>query len=68
MVLCDWFSDNCRSSAAAESFKIHRVSASPTIHIYAVKDGRRVYDERLEGVRTDSIISLYINRALEALS
>ncbi|BAN89655.1 TlpA family protein disulfide reductase [Aeropyrum camini] len=66
VVLCDWFSQNCSSKAAAESFNHHRIGASPTIAVFAVKNGEVVYKEYLEGVRPANIIALYIDRALKA--
>lgn len=59
VVLCDWFSDNCFSEAASETFKKFKVSASPTLVIARVKgDERQV--EVLEGVRSDKIIENYL--------
>lgn len=64
VVLCNWFSQNCSSKAAAETFKKYSISASPTIVVAAVKGGRNVYIEVLEGVRTTEVLSLYLSTAL----
>jgi len=67
IVLCDWFTSACDSPAAAETMKAFQVSASPTIVVAAVRDGRVVYREELRGVRPSSILSMYLERALRAL-
>lgn len=50
VVLCDWFARECKSEAASNSFRKYDVHASPTTVITYVKDGKRVYDEKYEGV------------------
>lgn len=59
IIMCNWFSGNCSSQAAAKSFEAFDVSASPTIIVAKVKDGN-VKMERLEGVRTENIIEYYM--------
>ena len=68
VVLCDWFADQCNSEAASKSFKTFGIAASPTIVVAAVKDGKVVYREALEGVRESGVISLYIKEALNKAS
>ncbi|MCX8195640.1 MAG: thioredoxin family protein [Acidilobaceae archaeon] len=59
VVVCNWFAGNCDSKAASGSFEEFEVSSSPTI-IVAKVNGKEVKEERLEGVRTDSVIEYYI--------
>ncbi len=61
IVVCDWFANNCNSEAASKTFKEYNVSASPTIIVTKVSDNG-VVEERLEGVRTDSVIEYYIKK------
>ncbi len=68
VVLCDWFTQNCSSEAAAGTFKKYSISASPTIIIAAVRDGKVLYMETLEGVRTAEVLALYVSTALKSLS
>jgi hypothetical protein len=67
VVLCDWFTQACNSTAAAETFKKYGVNASPTIIVAAVKGGRVVSMEYLEGLRDSGVISIYISSALKKL-
>ena len=67
VVLCNWFSQNCSSRAAAESFKKYSINASPTIIVAAVKGGKSIYTEFLEGVRSTDVLSLYVSTALRQL-
>lgn len=59
VIMCNWFSGNCDSPAAAKSFVEFDVNASPTILVAKV-NGAEVKEERLEGVRTDAVIEYYI--------
>ncbi|MCE4603831.1 MAG: thioredoxin family protein, partial [Aeropyrum sp.] len=68
VVLCDWFTQNCNSEAASKSFEAFKISSSPTIAVFAVKNGKVVYQEFLEGVRPKEIIELYLNKAVKEVS
>lgn len=59
IIMCNWFANNCSSSAAAKSFEAFKVSASPTILVAKVNGGS-VKMERLEGVRKEEVIEYYM--------
>jgi len=50
IVLCDWFARECKSSAASKTFQENDIHASPTTVFFMVKDGKKVYEEKYEGV------------------
>ncbi len=50
IILCDWFARECKSQAASSSFRKYNIHASPTTVFMYVKDGKKVYDEKYEGV------------------
>lgn len=51
IILCSWFARDCKSTAAAETFKRFDVHASPTtIVLYADENGEIKYQEKYEGV------------------
>ncbi len=52
IVLCEWFARNCKSPAAAATFKKFNVHASPTTILAYVKNGKKVYEEKYEGYLT----------------
>ena len=66
VVLCDWFTQICDSEAASKTFEEFRVSASPTIVVATVKNGRTVFREDLRGVKPAGVIAMYLERALDA--
>lgn len=63
IILCDWFTSNCSSEAAVNTFKKYEVKASPTI-IMARASANNVTQERLEGVRKDSVLEYYLRLML----
>lgn len=61
IVLCDWFAHECRSDAAAASFRWYRVHASPTTLFLYVKNGEVVEEERREGaLRLEELAATYL--------
>lgn len=60
VVLCDWFARECRSKAAAETFRKYEVRASPTTILSAVKGGEQVRLERYEGVLNAEELKLVV--------
>jgi len=71
IVLCDWFARECKSEAAAKTFREYKVSASPTTIFVYVKNGQRVYDERYEGVLYEFELNMisegFVERAEKSL-
>lgn len=62
IILCDWFARECKSTAAAESFKKYDVHASPTtIVLYADDDGSVKYQEKYEGVMYEFELKLVLD-------
>lgn len=62
IILCDWFARECKSTAAAESFKKYDVHASPTtIVLYAADDGSVKYQEKYEGVMYEFELKLVLD-------
>lgn len=72
IVFCDWFARECKSQAAAETFRKFDVHASPTtVVLYADSDGSVRYQEKYEGVLYEFELSLVLkefeDRALKAM-
>ncbi|MEM0027167.1 MAG: hypothetical protein QXT53_06405 [Ignisphaera sp.] len=72
IVFCEWFARECKSSAAAESFKKFDVHASPTtIVLYADDSNAIKYQEKYEGVMYEFelklILEKFVERALKAM-
>ncbi len=72
IVLCEWFARECKSSAAAESFKKFDVHASPTTIVLYVDDSNTIkYQEKYEGVMYEFELKLilenFVERALKAM-
>ncbi|MDK6028390.1 hypothetical protein QPL79_03310 [Ignisphaera sp. 4213-co] len=72
IVFCDWFARECRSSAAAETFKKFDVHASPTTIVLYVDNNNTVkYQEKYEGVMYEFELKLILEkfeeRALKAM-
>ncbi len=51
VVLCEWFTHKCFSEAARNSFKEYNVKASPTTLFVCLKNGEKVFEEKVEGVK-----------------
>ena len=54
VILCEWFSRHCRSSAAAKSFMSYRIKASPTTIFAYVEENIIVKQVKREGALTVS--------------
>ena len=50
IMLCGWFSNECKSKEASSFFDRFKIKASPTTLFLYIKDGRIIYEERYEGV------------------
>ncbi len=61
-VVCKWFTHECESKGAKESFKKYNVKSSPTILIWKVRSGSIVFTEKIEGVTTPTKLAEAINR------
>jgi len=63
IVLCDWFARECKSQAAAESFKKFEVHASPTTVVLYADDVKAVrYQEKYEGVMYEFELKLVLDK------
>jgi len=63
IILCDWFARECKSQAAAESFKKFDVHASPTtVVIYADENRAIRYQEKYEGVMYEFELKLVLDK------
>ncbi len=51
IVLCEWFAQNCKSPAAAETYRKFRIRASPTIIVALVENNKVKCMKMLFGVR-----------------
>ena len=71
IVLCEWFARNCKSEAAAGTFRKYDVHASPTTIFLYVKNGKEVYNEKYEGVLYEFELKLitegFVERAEKSL-
>ncbi len=60
VILCGWFSGDCKSPTASSSFKFFDVRASPTT-IFLANNGEKVLHlEKYEGVLTDVELAIII--------
>jgi len=70
IVLCGWFSNECRSKKASSLFNEFEIKASPTTLFLYIKNGKIVYDERYEGVLEQEdliyVLKTFKDRALKA--
>lgn len=70
IILCGWFSNECKSKKAASFFDEFKIKASPTTLFLYVKNGKIVYDERYEGVLEYKdliyVLKTFEDRALRA--
>ncbi len=71
IVLCDWFARECKSTAAANTFRHYDVHASPTTILLYVKNGKEVYRESYEGVLKEdelkAVVEGFVERAEKAM-
>lgn len=65
VVLCNWFEEDCRSEAAAATFRKFQVKSSPTIVVARVEGGKAVKVETLQGVRPAPVLRIYLDSALK---
>ena len=62
IVLCAWFAHECRSPAAAASFRKYEVHASPTTLILCRRNGEDIYVKKHEGIlRLEELIAIYVD-------
>ncbi len=70
IVLCGWFSNECKSKKASHLFDKFKIKASPTTLFLYVKNGKVIYDERYEGVLEHKdliyVLKTFKDRALRA--
>jgi len=60
VILCGWFSEDCRSTTASSSFQFFDVRASPTT-IFLANDGEKIlHSEKYEGVLTEVELTIII--------
>jgi hypothetical protein len=72
IILCNWFSRECKSTAASASFKFYDVHSSPTTMLIYVKDEKIAYKEKYEGYLTfeelEKVINTFEERANKAMA
>ena len=61
-IVCKWFTHECESKSAKESFKKYNVKSSPTVLIWKVRSGSIVFTEKIEGVTTPTKLAEAINK------
>ena len=70
IILCGWFSNECKSKNAASFFDEFKIKASPTTIFLYIKNGKIIYDERYEGVLEYKdliyVLKTFEDRALRA--
>jgi len=63
IILCDWFARECKSQAAAESFRRFDVHASPTTIVLYADDSKAIrYQEKYEGVMYEFELKLVLDK------
>lgn len=65
IILCDWFSRECRSEAAKKSFEEYDIHASPTTILMKVSKGKIEKIEKVRGAKNLGELIELINRFKE---
>ncbi len=60
VVLCGWFSGECESREASETFTYFSIHASPTTMFFGCRGREIIHQEKYEGVLTEIELSLII--------